>query len=134
RDLAIIATYSEAGRDRLGRDIKSPEDGGDPAAWEHHETAKEIYVDGMTAAGLTEDEAEEAFDMALSWVLGRAVDQCQADTTGTDIDIVGEADGGGVAALSSDQVANAKTIIGMAKGMAGENWEHAAVIGVMTAF
>ncbi len=115
--------------------IISPEEGGDRERFEHFTRTEEVYQAALVAAGLSEEDAGKVFSLALEWELG-VLDHCSVSATGSaqDSGAGSEAPPGlTMDTFNAAQVANGEAIIGVAKGMFGDDWEQAAVIGVMTA-
>ncbi|MBC9927276.1 M23 family metallopeptidase [Leucobacter sp. cx-169] len=112
------------------RTVLPPEEGGDPDAWAAQEAVKALYVDALTAASATPDEAERIYNLSLAFELG-AAPTCGLDLGGAP---AGGDSGGGntLDTMSPEQIANGRVIIGVAKTMFGKDWEQAAVIAIMT--
>ena len=115
--------------------IISSDDGGDPERFDHFTRTQEVYQEALVAAGLSEQDAGKVFSLALEWELG-VLDHCSVSATGSSQDSGAGSEappGSTVDTFNAAQVANGEAIIGVAKGMFGDDWEQAAVIGVMTA-
>ena len=115
--------------------ILSSEDGGDPERFEHFSRTEEIFQTALVAAGAGEGDAKKIFALALEWELG-VLNHCAVAASGSAANsgTGGNAPAGStVDTFNAGQVANGEAIVGMAKGMFGDDWEQAAIIGVMTA-
>jgi len=123
RDLTAGATYQWAQR---AMTIPAAGDGRALA-----DQVEQVHLAALQAVEFTEPEAKSVFDQARSWALGEV--QCATNT------------GGGVAVIDGDsftfngktftakQVANMKTIIGIAKTMFPTHAKEAAIVGLITA-
>lgn len=95
---------------------------------DYYVTLKDYHLQAFQSAGLTDGQAVTAYSLATRISLGE--DLCRAEGGGS-VDESGgfEYDG---QKFDAAQVVNMKTIIGLAKTMAGQNWEAAARIGLIT--
>lgn len=95
---------------------------------DYYATLKDYHLQAFEASGLTGGQANTAYDLATRISLGE--DLCRAEGGGG-IDPSGgfEYDG---QTFGAGQVVNMKTVIGLAKTMAGSDWEAAARIGLIT--
>lgn len=108
-------------------------DGGNPEAWGTHQETKEIITASLVDGGTKKSEAELIWDTALSWSLGIS-SACETPNQDSNAgsDGAGQKPGTSLEELSKAQISNAKSIMGMAKGIFGENWKSASVIALLT--
>lgn len=124
RDLRIGGLhYSDRGYLTIPTD-KSSRD------YQNAQHVRDLHIPpAIEAAGFSEQQANKIYAQALSWALGE--DQCTADGgTGANppSPIGDDAQIGGGETWNGKQVANMKTIIGMAKTMYPASARQAAVI------
>lgn len=126
RDLRIGGLhYSDRGYLTIPTD-KSSRD------YQNAQHVRDLHVPAIEAAGFSEQQANKIYGQALSWALGE--DQCTADGgAGANPSPIGDDAQIGGATWNGKQVANMKTIIGMAKTMYPASARQAAVIALITA-
>lgn len=95
---------------------------------DYYAALKDYHLQAFEAAGLSEGDASSAYALATRISLG--ADLCRAEGGGT-VDPSGGFEYQGEK-FTAAQVVNMKTIIGLAKTMAGQDWEAAARIGLIT--
>ncbi|GAB6857958.1 hypothetical protein [Microbacterium xylanilyticum] len=126
RDLRIGGLhYSDRGYLTIPTD-KSSRD------YQNAQHVRDLHIPAIEAAGFSEQQANKIYAQALSWALGE--DQCTADGgTGANPSPIGDDAQIGGETWNGKQVANMKTIIGMAKTMYPASARQAAVIALITA-
>lgn len=95
---------------------------------DYYATLKDYHLQAFQGAGLTEGQADTAYALATRISLGE--DLCRTEGGGS-VDPSGGFEYEGEN-FDPTQAVNMKTIIGLAKTMAGQNWEEAARIGLIT--
>lgn len=122
RDFTLYATRSDHSPTLVQQLDENP-------GKDYYATHEAIHLEALVAAGLTDSEAAASYKLAMKISLGE--NGCVAPGP------AGEGDGETFeydgTTYESFQVANMKTLIGLAKTMFPNDWQKAAVIGLITA-
>jgi len=100
------------------------------------EKTQQRFVRALVAYGLDDQTAGTVFATARQWALGAAnVCAAESSTVDTPDDQSAPSSGGGSTALTGEQTANAKVIIGVARSVFGDGADgrRASIVGIATA-